>query len=240
MGVDQFFGHTILPLTLGGKTFALLLSLLLGGAIGFERQIHGTAAGLRTHILVCMGAAVMTLTSVEIGLGVRGAVPGDPGHVAAQIVSGVGFLGAGAILRSGASVRGLTTAASIWASAGIGMAVGASPRLAELAVVATFLALATLYFIEKLETRFRLKQVTHTIEIELSNSGRDIPQILGLLAQLGFNVLGIDAQANSILGGGTERRRLEMQVQLPMRFNREEFNRQMAGQRDVVSFLLSA
>ena len=94
LSVNLFFGHAIDPLSLAGKVLAVLLAVLLGGLIGAERELHGSPAGMRTHILVCVGATVMTLTSVEIGLGVRGGMRGNPAHLAAQIVSGIGFLGA--------------------------------------------------------------------------------------------------------------------------------------------------
>src|SRR5262249_3335072 len=110
---ERFFGWHIDPLSLGGKAMALLLAVLLGGLIGLERGGRGQAAGMRTHILVCVGSTLIALTSVEVGLGASsGGRPGDPGRIAAQIVSGIGFLGAGAIIREGFSVRGLTTAAS--------------------------------------------------------------------------------------------------------------------------------
>lgn len=103
-------------------TFLLRIAtaLLLGGMIGFERDVHGRAAGLRTHMLVSVGSALFTLISINLSkeLGVSG----DPGRIAAQIVSGIGFLGAGTILKSGFSVRGLTTAACMWLMAAIGMA----------------------------------------------------------------------------------------------------------------------
>src|SRR5690349_2341633 len=117
MRIDRF--------SLWGQAFALLLAVLLGGAIGLERELRGQAAGLRTHVLVCVGATLITLTSVEIGMDKSGTFHGDPARLAAQIVSGIGFLGAGAILREGLSIRGLTTSASIWTTAGIGIAIGA-------------------------------------------------------------------------------------------------------------------
>src|SRR5207248_10519029 len=95
----------------------LFLAALLGALIGFERERHDRPAGLRTHILVCMGAALITQVSRHLG-GVRF----DESRIAAQIVSGIGFLGAGTIFRTGSVVRGLTTAASLWVVAGIGMA----------------------------------------------------------------------------------------------------------------------
>ena len=96
----------------------LLLSIILGFAIGFERRMRSKEAGIRTHTIVCVGAALMTIISRYIG-------NGDPGRIAAQIVSGVGFLGAGMIVYKQHEVKGLTTAAGVWATAGIGMLAGA-------------------------------------------------------------------------------------------------------------------
>ena len=96
----------------------VLLSVLLGFIIGLERKQRFKEAGIRTHTIVCFGAAIMTVISKNIGAG-------DPGRIAAQIVSGVGFLGAGMIVYKQHEVKGLTTAAGIWATAGVGMACGA-------------------------------------------------------------------------------------------------------------------
>jgi putative Mg2+ transporter-C (MgtC) family protein len=102
----------------------LSLAVVLGGIIGFEREIAGKPAGLRTNILICIGAALLMDVSTRIGL-VDGHRVGDPGRIAAQIVSGVGFLGAGTIMQSQGMVTGLTSAATIWVVAAIGMTVGA-------------------------------------------------------------------------------------------------------------------
>jgi putative Mg2+ transporter-C (MgtC) family protein len=105
----------------------LLVSAFLGAVIGYEREIHDHPAGMRTHLLVAVGSAAFTVISIygfsETGL--ANAAPTDPSRVAAQVVTGIGFLGAGAIIKYGTSVRGLTTAASLWATAAVGMAVGA-------------------------------------------------------------------------------------------------------------------
>ncbi len=101
----------------------LSLAVLLGGIIGFERELAGKPAGLRTNILICIGAALLMDVSTRIGL-VNGVRVGDPGRIAAQIVSGVGFLGAGTIMQSQGMVTGLTSAATIWVVAAIGMTVG--------------------------------------------------------------------------------------------------------------------
>ena len=129
----------------------LILAALLSGIIGFEREAHGRAAGLRTHILVCVGSALIMLTSLYIFDSYIGKVPLDPTRIAANVVAGIGFLGAGTIIRSGASVMGLTTAASIWAVAGIGLAVGCGYYLG--ALVCTFIILTTLLVLRKVETK---------------------------------------------------------------------------------------
>src|SRR6476659_7639448 len=102
----------------------LLLAVVLGGIIGFEREIAGKPAGLRTNILICIGAALLMDVSTRIGL-VDGHRVGDPARIAAQIVSGVGFLGAGTIMQGQGVVTGLTSAATIWVVAAIRMTVGA-------------------------------------------------------------------------------------------------------------------
>ena len=102
----------------------LLLAVLLGGIIGFEREIAGKPAGLRTNILICVGACLLMDVSTRIGLTASGMRIGDPGRIAAQVVSGVGFIGAGTIMQAQGTVTGLTSAATIWVVAAIGLAVG--------------------------------------------------------------------------------------------------------------------
>jgi putative Mg2+ transporter-C (MgtC) family protein len=108
-------------------TLRLLLAAVLGAAIGYEREIHDHPAGMRTHLLVSVGSAAFTVISIYgfSNTGIANEAPTDPSRVAAQIVTGIGFLGAGAIIKYGTSVRGLTTAASLWATAAVGMAAGA-------------------------------------------------------------------------------------------------------------------
>ncbi|MBI4430596.1 MAG: MgtC/SapB family protein [Candidatus Omnitrophica bacterium] len=120
----------------------LFLAALLGAAIGFEREFNEKAAGFRTHALVCLGSALIMEVSLHVYRGVGG-ISGDPGRIAAQVVSGIGFLGAGTIIRGGAEVRGLTTAASLWTVAGIGLAVGAGMYVA--ALVSTVVVLIVLF-----------------------------------------------------------------------------------------------
>ena len=132
----------------------LLMAALLGSVIGFERERLSWAAGLRTHMLVCVGAALIMLVSAYGFTDVLGEknVVLDPSRVAAQVVSGIGFLGAGSILLRGEVVRGLTTAASLWSVAGIGLAVGGGMYTA--AIGATVIILIILAGIKPLERRF--------------------------------------------------------------------------------------
>ncbi|MFA7158104.1 MAG: MgtC/SapB family protein [Kiritimatiellia bacterium] len=123
----------------------ILLAILLGGVVGFERQYHGRAAGLRTHILVCLGAALITLASFGlIGAEVASAssIRSDPARIAAGVITGIGFLGGGVIMRFRDHVRGLTTAASIWFTAGLGVIIGLG--FTTMAVTTTVLEQVTL------------------------------------------------------------------------------------------------
>lgn len=132
----------------------LLLAALAGGIIGLEREKHGRPAGLRTHLLVSVGACLMMIVSeafyLKYGMyDAQSAVRLDPSRTAAQIVTGIGFLGAGVIIKEGITVRGLTTAASLWLVAGLGMAFGIG--LFVPGGLATVLALLSLLFLKKLE-----------------------------------------------------------------------------------------
>jgi len=127
----------------------LVLSVILSGLIGLERQLHRRTAGLRTHILVCLGSSLIMLTSLYIFDIYKNKVPLDPARIAAGVITGIGFLGAGAIIREREGVRGLTTAASLWVSAAIGLAVGCGFYSA--ALVTTVLTLGVLLFLRYAE-----------------------------------------------------------------------------------------
>jgi len=127
----------------------LVVGALLGGLIGFERETHNRKiAGFRTHILVCVGSTLIMLTSVYIFTLYRHRGAVDPARLAAGVITGIGFLGAGTIIRSRESVTGLTTAASLWTVAGIGLAIGCGFYLAG--CVTTIIVLAALYLLRKL------------------------------------------------------------------------------------------
>jgi len=125
----------------------LLIAMVLGGLIGYCREIERKAAGLRTHILVTMGAALLMAVSIYIGTSFKGA---DAGRIAAAVVTGIGFIGAGAIIRERGEVRGITTAASIWICAAIGLTIGADLYIAAVtATIITLIVLEILRYIEK-------------------------------------------------------------------------------------------
>ena len=126
----------------------LVVAAILGAAIGLERERHDHPAGMRTHLLVSVGAATFTVLSIEAFK-----APGsDPARIAAQIVTGIGFLGAGAILKDGRAIRGLTTAASLWAVAAVGMAAGAAAW--GIAVTATVIVIVSLWPLREIERRY--------------------------------------------------------------------------------------
>jgi putative Mg2+ transporter-C (MgtC) family protein len=133
----------------GFDTISILLAVVLGGAIGLERELRGKPAGLRTNVLICLGAAVFTIVSRRMAEGHADSIT----RIAAQIVTGIGFLGAGAIIRERGSVHGLTTAATIWLVASVGMACGAG--LYKLATILTLIAIVILIGFEQFEHPLR-------------------------------------------------------------------------------------
>ena len=135
--------------------FRIIISALLGGIIGFEREVHGRPAGIRTQMLVCLGSTVFMIISILIAVKYKEFGPVDPTRIAAGVVTGIGFLGAGAIIRAGRSIHGLTTAASIWAVSAIGMAIGAG--LYVIGFLATGVVIAVL-FLSKVERQLELKK----------------------------------------------------------------------------------
>ena len=127
----------------------LVLAAILGGLIGIEREIRDKPAGLRTNILICVGSTLFMSLSTQVAQ----LLGGDPTRIAAQIISGIGFLGAGAVLHSHGFVLGLTTAATIWVVAGVGMALGSGMYL--VAAFATAMSLVTLYFLSFIEDKIQ-------------------------------------------------------------------------------------
>ena len=158
----------------------LILAFILAGLIGLEREAHGRAAGLRTHILVCLGSTLIMLTSMHLFHLYKDVTSIDPARIAAGVITGIGFLGAGTILRSRASVRGLTTAASLWAVAGIGLAIGSGFYLG--AYVTSALVLFVLFFLTKLERALVRKDWYKILAVETKGHAQQLGDIRSVLA----------------------------------------------------------
>ncbi|MCK4462993.1 MAG: MgtC/SapB family protein [Candidatus Omnitrophica bacterium] len=158
----------------------LFLAAILGGLIGFEREAHGRAAGLRTHILVSVGSCLIMLTSIHIFNMHKSFTTCDPARIAAGVVTGIGFLGAGTILRYRGSVMGLTTAASIWAVAAVGLATGSGFYYGGL--LTTILVLITLVLVSKLEYSMIRKDWYKTLIIESEVHGSRLQEIRDALS----------------------------------------------------------
>lgn len=149
-----------------GSIYKLVLSMLLGAVVGYERKRKGQTAGVRTFSLIAMGSTLAMLLSIYVPQEYMGLKNGDPGRIAAQVVTGIGFLGAGAIIQMKGSVRGLTTAAGIWMVAALGMAVGVGMYL--LAIIATLLILFILVHLEQIERRLSVGSEARIIRAVVS------------------------------------------------------------------------
>lgn len=152
-------------MTTGTAAFRLVLSLVLGSLVGIERKRKGQIAGIRTFALICMGATLAMILSIYVPQEYLGLKNGDPGRIAAQVISGIGFLGAGAIIQMKGSVRGLTTAAGIWMVATIGLTVGVG--LYMVSVIATALILFILLLLEYLERLIHVGAESRIIRIKV-------------------------------------------------------------------------
>jgi putative Mg2+ transporter-C (MgtC) family protein len=194
---------TIDPILIG----RLLIVLILCGMIGLERSEHERASGFRPHILVGLGACLMTMAGAYA---LPNAPLRDPMRVASYAVSGIGFLGAGAILRHGATVRGLTTAASIWGSAGIGITTGVG--LGGLAAVTTLLILFTLTTLERLEARLGRGETANDLKIHLRDDHRAVGKALTALDRLGVPV-----KRATMLPGAGETAVLRVELSRPLK-----------------------
>lgn len=175
----------------------LILGAILGGLIGLEREVHNRPAGLRTHVLVTVGSTLIMLVSMYgfQGFGTNG-TGGEPARLAAQVVSGIGFLGAGTIMREGNDVRGLTTAASLWVSGGIGLAIGSGYYLgASVTTAIVLFTLTSLGFFERRVFRGKYQRM------ELICRERN-----GLIGEIGLNLgnLGIGIKDIKLSGYDSE------------------------------------
>lgn len=172
----------------------LLLATVLGGVIGLERESSGKAAGFRTNLLICLGAALLTELSIDVAgdTELPGGFRADPGRIAAQIVSGIGFLGAGTILQSRGSITGLTTAATLWVVAALGMAAGAGAYAH--AIAGTALVLLALRILGRFEDRVLRPSSSRRFRIVLDPSADLLASIEEQLLGAGFRMDGLDVE----------------------------------------------
>lgn len=164
-------------------TLRLILALLLGGIVGFEREQANHAAGFRTNILVCVGACLMMLLSIYgfANFVHEWNVRVDPARLAAAVITGVGFLGAGTIMFTGKKISGLTTAASLWVVAALGLAVGAGFYFA--AIVVLVLVITTLWLFNKVEQRYFKNKREYHIELNCKDTASVLLEIQNILDQ---------------------------------------------------------
>ena len=171
--IDEIIQQINSPeVTIVSSVYKLFIAMVLGSVIGYERKMKGQIAGVRTFSLICMGATLAMIISIYVPQVYLGLKNGDPSRIAAQVVSGIGFLGAGAIIQMKGSVRGLTTAAGIWMVAALGMAVGVGMYV--VASIATLLILFILLLLERIEHRIGMGNESRIIRSEVDTIISDI------------------------------------------------------------------
>jgi len=172
--------------------YGIFVAAGLGSLIGLEREINGQPAGLRTHMILAVGAALAAIISIYYSQFISSPnLPSDPGRIVAQVVSGVGFLGAGAILRAGLTIKGLTTASSLWTTAIIGIACGSGYY--ELASITTATVFIILTIINKIEGLFLTSYKTHTLKVTLDDRPGIINEIKEMLERKKVKVMELNA-----------------------------------------------
>ena len=171
--------------------FKLVLAVLLGGAIGLERELRGKPAGLRTNVLICIGATLFTVLSLHISAG-----GGDPGRIAAQVLTGIGFIGAGTILHLRGAITGLTSAATIWVVTAIGMAVGASAYVE--AVGATLLVGVVLVGLGKAEDYLATKSASSQLVIHARPEPTTLEELESAVRAAGLEIERVVARRENV------------------------------------------
>ena len=167
----------------------LILSTILGGLIGIERESLRRAAGLRTHVLVCAGSTLVMLLSLFIFHSYRTYSNMDPARLGAQVISGIGFLGAGTIMRDGNTIKGLTTAASLWAVACIGLALGVGFYMG--AIATTLIVLVVLKIFSKFEVFIPDKRNTLNLKLVINNVPGQLGKVAEALGQENLSIINI-------------------------------------------------
>jgi putative Mg2+ transporter-C (MgtC) family protein len=173
----------------------VLLAAVLGALVGWQREIHHEPAGLRTHTILVVGSALCMTLSIDVALQFRTtALNGDPGRIAAQIVSGIGFLGAGAIIREGFTVKGLTTATSLWTMAVVGMTVGLGYYLTS--VVVTLLIFIVLTVLNSVEKRYIHPHLEITISLKADDRKGLMDDVKNVFQEKGRRIVSLGIRRN--------------------------------------------
>ncbi|MHB9038126.1 MAG: MgtC/SapB family protein [Armatimonadota bacterium] len=214
-------------LTLWDMVIRLVLSVLLGALIGMERETHGRPAGLRTHILVCFGSTLFTLSSYQIAGTIF-----DPARVTAQIVTGVGFLGAGTIIHQGSVIRGLTTAASIWTVAAIGVAVGIGDNMLYLAAIASFLVFIVLSLMPRVERLLTARQDERSLTITAAPDQEHICNILSILSAHNTRVRMLSREEST----EESTQLISIRLRVPTPFDEDSLSNALATSTHVISY----
>jgi putative Mg2+ transporter-C (MgtC) family protein len=220
------YGPGIHPDALLDMFARLILASLLGALVGFERETHGRPAGLRTHMLVCMGSTIFTIVSTSF----VGSTP-DPSRIASQIVSGIGFLGAGTIIRQGSIVRGLTTAASLWTIAAIGMAIGVSWNLAVFGVIASVVVFITLSVMSTMEHRLISNRRFRELAVIMKDVEQQVAEVLRAITMLDVEVLSLRKEDTGEIGT----RLMKFRLRLPGSLRHDAVTEALSGIPSVIS-----
>jgi putative Mg2+ transporter-C (MgtC) family protein len=219
-----------MPMPILDVVIRILLAAALGGVIGIEREIREHTAGFRTHILVSVGAAAFTLAS-SYGIAGTGL---DPNRIAAQIVSGIGFLGAGAIIRYGVSVRGLTTAASLWTVAAVGLTVGQG--FYSVALITTAVVIVSLYALRLIEERLLYPHVGRPVAVQVRFQSAGFSPLTQLISAL--EQAHVIVQEMAVVPGESDADTIHLLLKLPRGIDTAKLTGLIAQLTDVRTVLL--
>lgn len=214
-------------INLSSITFRLFLSALFGGLLGVERESRRQNAGFRTHMVISVGSCLLMLISIYIPQTFSHYTNGDPGRIAAQVVSGIGFLGAGAIFRLGGSTHGLTTAATIWAVAAVGLAVGAG--MYEAAAIVTGLLLFVLSTLDKVGKRVFTGGTLKNLRISFHSEKIETSKVFTILEK--HNI--ITKNINVVQSRNKQNTKIQFFVIVPENLNVKHFYKDLNELKDV-------
>ncbi len=209
----------------------LVIGAVLGALIGLERERHSQPAGLRTHMILSIGCTLAMCLSIDLAMQYRNIAPnGDPARLAAQVISGIGFLGAGAILKLGTNIKGLTTATSLWTVAIISLAVGAGHFFSG--IFSTALLLTILTIIDFLEKRYLTGVVTRDITLKCQDRENLVNEVKNTLTDMKMVIKSICVEKNL----ETNDIDIDIIVRAPEKQNMDEIIEKLSSTKDIKSF----